>query len=123
MFKNFKTYGVVAIMAVSVNVHAEEFEQRCRAVAATTAAEIKAGAAEPMSAAALGAARDGAFRGCMVSLNTPEAAVNTPSPSDASTLAGSGTANAGSETGGFFNFLNRESKRTRGHKRLQQRGK
>lgn len=130
--------GFFAVLAITppVQVCAVDVAQRCNTVAAVAMAEIKATAAEPMSAAALGAAREGAFRGCMASLNTPDPK-SAPAPTkdpvtraaqapethaDASAAVDGATAKAPA-TGGLFEFLTREPKRTKGNKRLRQRGK
>jgi hypothetical protein len=126
-------FGFAALIALSANVGATPAdEERCRVVAMAAAAEIKAATSEPLSDQVLLAARDGAFRGCMAASTPPVAKERAFGPAqpeaaraDGPAVADDGAREQGakSRTGGLFDFLTRESKRTSGHKRLQRRGK
>ncbi len=121
--------GIIAIVfaiGTATNTSAQTEEQRCRTIAVAVAAEIKVGAIDSMSADSLGAAKEGALRGCLAALNTSEIdpVPSTPSaatPEKVETAAAE--SNSTSEDGGFFDIFSMEAKRTDGHKRLRQRGR
>ena len=121
--------GIIATVfaiGIATNTSAQTEEQRCRTIAVAVAAEIKVSAIGSMSVDSLGAAKEGALRGCLAALNTSDTdpVPSTPSaatPEKVETAAAE--SNSTSEDGGFFDFLTMEAKRTDGHKRLRQRGR
>ena len=117
---SFKAYGFVAFMAAGVNLSAAEAEERCRTVAVVAAAEIKASAPEPLSAQALSAARDGAFRGCMASSTTTPVAKEIPARPAQPAAAHADTPGAAENSGpendtksGFRSLFHTNTKRSR----------
>ena len=121
-----KIIALVFAIGTATNTSAQTEGQRCRTIAAAVAAEIKVSAIDSRSADSLGAAKEGALRGCLAALNTSE---TDPISSIPSAVApekveiAAAESNSTSEDGGFFDILSMEAKRTDGHKRLRQRGR
>ena len=96
-------------------------ERDCRAVAAGVVAEMKAGAAEPLTQEALAAARRAAEMTCRgESKAEPAQTLAIRAPQQAAADVDTGAEAAGSSA---FDFLFSDPVRTRGHKRLKKRGR
>jgi hypothetical protein len=127
LLRNYRSLPVCSaaiVLLMCAGAHADEQDRHCRAVAAGAAAELKAAAAEPMSAVALSAARDGAYLGCMSAAPARTSAASAANAEDpaASEPESRVASQQTTDRGGLFDFLTREPVRTEGHKRLQKRG-